>query len=401
MQTFTDTVLAGNSIILFMLINAKYYPDVAFPTRYLGSDVCEILFAELRGFCKGKNNFSFLEMLYIAARVQKLQEIRSKFESQRKRMGQDTLEHKQWLCDLESELIIGMKNAEKEILKTIQLLGMSNELIRSDVLFHNDHTGELTIVNLDSEAYIAEDCFPDELDVLPAEYLADLDNGALLDALDNDQISAAHNLAEIVAESVQPRNSENDHSALEEGDPRLCQYWNADRRCCYMDEDFTEPVCNKWVVCEFPDCGKWWHEICLKLTFTSNKERGKYTFVCTFFGDKVTTFSDDKLILNPVDDIPEKKRRRLLPSGKLLQRYSNKESYVEFNGQVYHIAEFLSLQQGKVYSPSVGRISRWISSGRSTFYDLVDKTVQSLTDNTSKEIALRNCFPLKRWNKTF
>lgn len=85
---------------------------------------------------------------------------------------------------------------------------MSNELIRSNVLFHNDHTGELTIVNLDSEAYIAEDCFPDELDVLPAEDLADLDNGALQDALDNDQNSAAHNVAEIVAESAQTTNSE-------------------------------------------------------------------------------------------------------------------------------------------------------------------------------------------------
>lgn len=37
-------------------------------------------------------------------------------------MGQDTLEREQWPYDLESELIIGMKNAEKEILKTIQLL---------------------------------------------------------------------------------------------------------------------------------------------------------------------------------------------------------------------------------------------------------------------------------------
>ena len=255
MQTFTDTVLAGHSIILFMLINAKYYPDVAFPIKYLGSDVCEVLFAELRGFCKGKNNFSFLEMLDIAARVQKLQEIRSKFKSQQ-RMEQDTSEREQWPCNLESELITGMKNAEREILKTIQLLGMSNELIRSNVLFQNDHTGELTIVNLDSEAYIAQDCFPDELNVLHAEDLADLDNGVLLDALDNGQISVAHNLAEIVAESAQASNIENDRSALEEGDPRLCQYWNADGKCHYMDSDFTEPVNNKWVGCEFPDCGK-------------------------------------------------------------------------------------------------------------------------------------------------
>lgn len=90
-----------------------------------------------------------------------------------------------------------------------------------------------------------------------------------------------------------------------------------------MDEDFIESVCNKWVGCEFFDCGKWWYEICFGLTFIFDKERDKYIFVCfdydtrDFFGDKVIIFSDDKYILNLVDDILEKKRRRLFLLGEL------------------------------------------------------------------------------------
>lgn len=63
---------------------------------------------------------------------------------------------------------------------------MSNELIRSNVLFYNDYIGEFIIVNFDLEVYIIEDCFFDELDVLFVEDLVDLDNGVLLDVLDND-----------------------------------------------------------------------------------------------------------------------------------------------------------------------------------------------------------------------
>lgn len=66
-QTYTDVILARHSVILNMLVFAKYFPDVPFCPWLFGSDSCEVLFSYLRGFTKGKNNFNFLEMLDITA----------------------------------------------------------------------------------------------------------------------------------------------------------------------------------------------------------------------------------------------------------------------------------------------------------------------------------------------
>ena len=62
--------------------------------------------------------------------------------------------------------------------------------------------------------------------------------------------------------------------------------------------------------------------------------------------------------------------------------YSAHPSYVEYQGTFYHIAEFLSLQQGKVYRPSTSRNARWILSSRDDFYEKIEKTVTpSRTEN--------------------
>lgn len=55
--------------------------------------------------------------------------------------------------------------------------------------------------------------------------------------------------------------------------------------------------------------------------------------------------------------------------------YSRLPSYVEFEGSFFHIAEFLSLQEGKVYRPQTSRISRWMASSQSDFYEQIDKLI--------------------------
>ena len=50
-------------------------------------------------------------------------------------------------------------------------------------------------------------------------------------------------------------------------------------------------------------------------------------------------------------------------------------NYVEYEGEYYHIAEFLSLHQGKVYNPSASRMSRWMAVSRNDFYERVEKLV--------------------------
>lgn len=46
-QAYTDTILAGHSLILNMLIFSKYFPDVPFYPSFFGSDACEVLFSYL------------------------------------------------------------------------------------------------------------------------------------------------------------------------------------------------------------------------------------------------------------------------------------------------------------------------------------------------------------------
>ena len=86
----TDAILAGHSVILNMLVFAKYFSDVPFYPWLFGSDSCEVLFSYLRGFTKGKNNFKLLEMLDITARVIKLLELKYRNKHQ------DTYENTAW-----------------------------------------------------------------------------------------------------------------------------------------------------------------------------------------------------------------------------------------------------------------------------------------------------------------
>ena len=53
--------------------------------------------------------------------------------------------------------------------------------------------------------------------------------------------------------------------------------------------------------------------------------------------------------------------------------YSIRPNYVEYEGQFYHIAEFLSLQEGKVYRPATSRLARWMESARNDFYEQVER----------------------------
>lgn len=114
-KTYTDTILAGHSVILDMFIFAKYFPDVPFCPWFFGSDSCEVLFSYLRAFTKGKNTFSFLEMLDIAGRVIRLMELKHKERTKSVVQPEVT-----WSANLQQDIVQGMKKAEKEVLKTME-----------------------------------------------------------------------------------------------------------------------------------------------------------------------------------------------------------------------------------------------------------------------------------------
>ena len=73
-------------------------------------------------------------------------------------------------------------------------------------------------------------------------------------------------------------------------------------------------------------------------------------------------------------------------SSKPEKDYSHLPSYVEFEGSFFHIPEFLSLQEGKVYRPQMSRISRWTASSQSDFYEQIDKLISP--ENTPDRLYL-------------
>ena len=54
---------------------------------------------------------------------------------------------------------------------------------------------------------------------------------------------------------------------------------------------------------------------------------------------------------------------------KRMPRYSWNPQYVNYNGQIYHLARFLSIQEGKMYCPSASRGERWKSSNTTSYYE--------------------------------
>ena len=137
-----------------MLIFAKYFLDVPFCPWFFGSDSCEVPFSYLRAFTKGKNNFSFLEMLDIAGRAIRLMELKHKERTKSVVQPEVT-----WSANLQQDIVQGMKKAEKEVLKTMEEMGMIPGLRAANVVYQNQRTGEITMLNSASSAFVSNTTF--------------------------------------------------------------------------------------------------------------------------------------------------------------------------------------------------------------------------------------------------
>ena len=122
------------------------------------------------------------------------------------------------------------------------------------------------------------------------------------------------------------------------------------------------------------------------IAMTGARDKDSYTFVCNKhseatgqFHSKVKASARDPDILLERDCNAPKllpKRRKTGKSSSEPDRdFSRLPSYVEFEGSFFHIAEFLSLQEGKVHRPQTSRISRWMASSQSYFYEQIDKLI--------------------------
>ena len=89
---------------------------------------------------------------------------------------------------------------------------------------------------------------------------------------------------------------------------------------------------------------------------------------------------------------PKRKRTREMQTD--LERctdYSIHPSYVEYEGH-FHVAEFLSLQQGNVYLPGMSRPTQWIECSRNDFYEKVFDIIRP--QHVASGVYLNDVLPL-------
>ena len=98
-----------------------------------------------------------------------------------------------------------------------------------------------------------------------------------MDNLQKDSTTTIEQIAEIIADAQGIEEKEEEE--LDEGDSRNCEFYKVGT-CKFLQWGFVEPAMTHWIGCEFPNCGKWWHELCLGIKFQNDEERTRYSFIC-------------------------------------------------------------------------------------------------------------------------
>ena len=139
LQTYNDMTLAGHSLVISMKLFAEHFPNEHFHPKVFGSDSCERLFARLRGFYRGKSNLCMLDILDICGRILKLEELKYKDVYQKETPMS-------WSMTTEQDILSGSREAERDVLKTVERLGMLPLLTAGNIL-RKDKEGEITYLN--------------------------------------------------------------------------------------------------------------------------------------------------------------------------------------------------------------------------------------------------------------
>lgn len=321
-------------------------------------------------------------MMDFARRIQKLKELNQ-------RPFCETVNNK-WPSDIDHELILGLQYAEKEASKTAELLGMIESLEKGHVLTRTSD-GDIAMLNPDTDVYPVNSVdTPDETNIFEVEDLLNIENDQLLNAIDENQNEVSTALINVAVSARQNsaadkvENGNDDEEEDDEDSPPNCFFYSS-AKCRHRDSTFKAPQKTEWLGCEFPGCKKWLYQVCLGLKFTTQQEKQSYTYYCkdhptTYYSseNKVVTSKCDKNMLE-TDSPTISKRARVLSgnnNGGQDLRTTN-PSYIEYNGTYFQISEFLSIQQGKVYTPSTSRNARWMAVSKVNYYDNIDKIAAS------------------------
>ena len=272
--------------------------------------------------------------------------------------------------------------AEKEVLKTLELIGMLPALVKGNIFKLEDDD----IININTPEFgtFAVWDAPDENEVISSEDLLDLE--VLLTAIGDHSTNHCSALVDLAATASLDTNQDLEDKDDDEDSPTHCSFYK-ERKCKYLDKLFKPPKSTQWVGCSYPTCKDWYHEQCLSLQFATDKEQDEYTLICPkhtnirdHFCNKLVVLESDKHSLVDENTVLEPLPKRLRVSKtnnstKHQTDYSIRPNYVEYEGQHYHMAEFLSLQEGKVYQPATSRLRRWMDSVRNNFYEKIENLI--------------------------
>ena len=282
--------LAGHGLTLAMKMFSVYYPNHQFHPWAFGSQRCEDFFTKLRCFCRGKPNLTLLDMIDLSSRVQKLEELKS-------RGVNPDIQPPNWPQDIDVELKEGMMMAEREVLKTLQLMGMLPALVKGNIL--KEDGDDIICLNTPGLGTFAVWESPDENEVIASDELLDLESEVLLTAIEEHCTSSSNALIDLAAATCLHQSEQVESEEEDEDSPTHCALYK-ENKCKYNNSTFKPPKKTLWVGCNYPCCNAWYHEQCLSLQFAGDKEREDYTLICPkhkdikeHFRNKVTALSTD------------------------------------------------------------------------------------------------------------
>lgn len=296
-----------------------------------------------------------------------------------------------WPACTEEEIVKGIKEIEKEVLKTIEQLGMLPLLTAGNIL-RKDKEGAIIYLNPGMESKVTDTGFePDELESVTVNELLELESDILCSTSDTNDHLYLYALSDIAASSAQAAASpETDQENDDDDDPRHCHLFQSGTSK-YSDANFKGPKTTHWIGCDYQGCNNWFHKACLGLKFSSDVERETYALVCKSH-DNIKELYNDRVIAKASDNsrVEEDEKMETSTPSKRPRRSEYQEgsscstmqatppNYVEYEWEYYHIAKFLSLQQGKTYNPSTSRLARWMAVARTNFYKKVEKIISPI-----------------------
>ena len=165
---------------------------------------------------------SMLDMLDLASRLEELK------LGVRKEVQDMKLPN--WSENIDDELKAGMIMAEREVLKSLKLLGMLPALVKGNILKSEVDD----IINMNTPelgAFVVWDA-PDENEVISSEELFDLDNEVLLTAIEDHSNNHCSTFVDLAATASLETDQDGADEDDEEDSPTHCSFYK-DKKCKY------------------------------------------------------------------------------------------------------------------------------------------------------------------------